>query len=103
MGIQYEGDSMESIEEILRLSRENNRMLHAMRRSSLLGAIFKTLLWIAMILVPLWFYLTYIAPVMESVLQTYQQIQGTGAQAQAQFGQMSDSLEKIQALFGGGQ
>ena len=100
MSIQYEGDSND---EILRLVRENNRMLHAMRRSSLFGAIFKTFLWIALIVVPLWFYVQYLMPVMESMMQTYQQIQGTNAAAQAQFGQMSESFQKLQGLFGGGQ
>lgn len=97
MGIEYEGDSMQ---EILRLTRENNRMLKAMRRSSLFGAIVKTMLWIALILLPLWFYVQYLAPVMESILQTYQQIQGTSAQAQAQFGEMNQYLEQLKNLGG---
>lgn len=100
MGIQYEGDTAE---EILRLARENNRMLRSMRRSSFFGAILKTMLWIALILVPLWFYAQYIAPVMESMMQTYQQIQGTSAQAQAQFGQLNQYMEQLRALYPGGQ
>lgn len=99
MGIQYEGDSME---EILRLTRENNRMLRSMRRSSLMGAIIKTVVWIAFIIIPIWFYIQYLAPVMESMMQTYSQIQGTNAAAQAQFGQFTESMAKFQALFGGG-
>jgi hypothetical protein len=97
MGIEYEGDKME---ELLRLSRENNRMLRGMRRSSLMGAIFKTVMWIALILVPLWFYVQYVAPVMQSMMATYEQIQGTNAAAQAQFGQFSDSMERLQSFFG---
>ena len=87
-------------DEILRLTRENNKMLRAMRRSSLVGAVFKTIMWIVLIIVPLWFYVEYIAPVMESMLETYQQLQGTNAAAQAQFGQFTDSLDKLQSLFG---
>lgn len=100
MGIEYEGDQME---EVLRLARDNNRLLRSMRRSSLLGAIMKTILWIALIVLPLWFYVQYIAPVMESMIQTYNQIQGTSAEAQAQFGQMSDYLKQFQSLYGGGK
>lgn len=91
------------MDEILRLTRDNNRMLHAMRRSSFFGAVFKTILWIALIVLPLWLYVQYLMPVMESMMQTYQQIQGTNAAAQAQFGQMSESLQKLQGFFGGQQ
>ncbi|HWO07433.1 MAG TPA: hypothetical protein VNM40_02520 [Candidatus Paceibacterota bacterium] len=100
MGIEYDQDKLD---EVLRIARENNRMLRSMRRSSFFGAIVKTVLWVALIIVPLWFYLQYIAPVMESMLQTYQQLQGTSAQAQAQFGELNRYLQQFQSLYGGGQ
>lgn len=99
MGIQYEGDSNE---EILRLVRENNRMLKSMRRSSLMGAVFKTIMWIVFILVPIWFYVEYVAPVVDSMMQTYSQIKGTNAQAQAQFGEVSKYLEQLRSMYPGG-
>ena len=98
MNIQYEGDSGE---EILRLARENNRMLKSMRRSSLVGAIFKTILWLALVFIPIWFYLEYIAPVMQGMLAAYEQVQTTNAAAQAQLGQFAEPLEKLRALMGG--
>ena len=50
MGIEYEGDKLE---EILRLTKENNRMLHKMRRSAFLGGLFKFIMWAAFIIIPL--------------------------------------------------
>ena len=97
MSIEYEGDKME---EILRLTRENNRMLHSMRRSAWLGGIIKFILYAGLILVPLWFYAQYIAPVLQTMLDTYQHMQGTSAQAQAQLGQMSELLNHLKG-FGG--
>lgn len=89
------------MEELLRLSRENNRMLRAMRRSSFVGAIVKVIVWVVLIIVPLWFYMQYIAPMLESTLQMYEQMQGTSAAAQTQFGQINHYMEQLRSLYGG--
>jgi len=81
--------------------RENNRMLKNMRRSSLIGAIFKTLFWIILVVVPIWFYVEYVAPVMQSVLGAYEQAQATNAAAQAQIGSLTEPFERFKAMFGG--
>ena len=98
MGIEYEGDKMD---ELLRLTKENNRMLHSMRRNAWLGGIFKLVMWVVLFIVPLWLYLQYVAPMMAGMLETYQQLQGTSAQAQTQFGQMSAYMEQLKSLYGG--
>jgi uncharacterized oligopeptide transporter (OPT) family protein len=94
--MEYDHDTLE---DILRLTRENNRMLHAMRRNAFLGGIVRFIVWAALIVIPLWLYMQYLAPVMDSMMNTMQQIQGTGAQAQAQFGDLSDTFKKLQAQF----
>ncbi len=95
-------DQEDTLREILRLTKENNKMLHAARRNAWLGGIFKVVMWIGFIIIPLWLYMQYVAPVMQSMLESYQQLQGTSAQAQAQLGQMTEYLNKFQGLFGGG-
>lgn len=100
MGIQYEGDSNE---ETLRLVRENNRMLKNMRRSSLIGAIFKTIVWAALVFIPIWFYLEYVAPVMQSLLSAYDQAQATNAAAQAQLGALTEPFERLKSMLSGGE
>ena len=99
MGIEYEGDKLD---ELLRLTKDNNRMLHAMRRNAWLGGIFKLLLWAAFILVPVWLYMQYLSPIMEQMLKTYQQVQGTSAQAHAQLTGLQEAFQKFQAMYGGG-
>ena len=74
-------------------------MLHKMRRNAFLGGLFKFVLWIAALAIPLWFYMTYLAPVMNDAMKTIQKMQGTNAAAQAQFGDFSKSLQKLQAQF----
>lgn len=96
MGIEYDADKLD---EILRLSKENNRMLHSMRRNAFLGGIFKFVLWAAFIIIPLWLYMQYLAPVMTSMVETMNQIQGTRTGAQEQMSGLNDALQKLQAQF----
>lgn len=87
----------QKLEEIYRLTKDNNRMLHAMRRNALWGGLIKFVIYAALIIVPLWLYLTYLAPVIDQMLETMNQLQGTGASAQAQFGNFQDMLKQFQA------
>ena len=96
MGIEYEGDKLE---DILRLTRENNRMLHAMRRNAFIGGIMRFVVWAVLIVLPLWLYMQYVAPVMESTLAAMQQIQGSGAAVQGQFEGIQGAFEKLRAQF----
>ena len=87
------------LEQILKLTKENNRMLHAMRRNAWLSGMFKVLLWAAFIIVPFWLYMQYLAPVMQNAVETMSEIQGTGAKAQAQFGELNNAMQKLQKLY----
>lgn len=84
----------DQIAEIYRLTRENNRMLHAMRRNAFLGGIIKLLIYAAMLIIPLWLYMQYLTPVVNDMQKMLLQVQGTGAQAQAQ-------VQGLQELLGG--
>jgi hypothetical protein len=96
MGIEYEGDKLE---EILRLTKENNRMLHKMRRSAFLGGLFKVVMWAAFVIIPFWLYMQYLAPVMQNMMDTMNKIQGTSASAQAQFSGLNDAMQKFKDQF----
>lgn len=84
------------LEEMYRLVRENNKMLHAQRRGAFIGGILRVVIWIAFIALPLWLYVTYLAPVMQTALQAAQQLQTAGGQAQNQFGDMQNTLKSLQ-------
>ena len=87
------------LEQVLKLAKDNNRMLHSMRRNAFLGGVLKVLVWAGFIIVPLWLYMQYLAPLMQSTLNAMNQIQGTGAKAQAQFGDLNNALKKLQDQF----
>ena len=55
-----------NLQEIYRLTKENNQMLHAMRRNAFLGGLFKFIFYaVVFIALPAWVYITYLAPVMQ--------------------------------------
>lgn len=87
--------------EIYRLVRENNHMLHAMRRHAFWGGILKFIFWTAILLAPIWFYMTYLNATVEKMLHTIDQLQGTSAKAQAQMGGFEAMWKEFQARFGG--
>ena len=90
------------LDQLLRLTKENNHMLRSMRRNAWVGGIFKLVMWAAFILVPLWLYMQYLAPVVTGMMETVnqvQQMQGTGAKAQAQFTDMQNAFKKLQTQF----
>lgn len=91
----------ESIQETLKLTRDNNRMLHSMRRNAFLGGIFKVVLWAAFIIVPGYFYYLYLAPVMQQMLATMNAAQKGGAQAQVQIQNFQDMIKNLESKIPG--
>ena len=88
-------------QEMYRLVKENNRMLHKMRRNAIWGGVFKLVFWAAILLAPIWFYMTYLDATVQRMLHTIEQIQGTGAKAQAQMSGFETMWKDLQAKFGG--
>ena len=87
----------EMLKQTYALVKENNRMLHSMRRNAFLGGIFKLLMWAAFIIVPAYVYYIYLAPVMTSALAAMEAAQKSGAQVQTQFIDLQNTLKKLQA------
>jgi hypothetical protein len=87
------------LKEILRLTQENNKMLHKMRRGAMLKTLFQLVVYALLLIIPAYFYLQYMQPVVEQMMQTVQQIQGTGAQAQAQFSGLQEMWETFRDKF----
>lgn len=87
------------LRETYRLTLENNRMLHKMRRNAFWGSIIHFIVYAALLAAPIWFYLSYLAPVVDRMFNTVQQMQGTGAQASAQFTQLQDMWKQFEEKF----
>ena len=95
------GEHDQMLRETYRLAKENNKMLRTMRRHALWGGIVKFLLYAALLLIPAYIYLQYLAPIMQQMLNTMNEIQGTGAKAQAQFMDWQQTLEQLKGKIPG--
>ncbi len=83
-------------QEIYKLVRDNNKMLHSMRRNALWGGILKFVLYAILLLGPLWFYMTYVNGTVQQMLKTAEQVQGAGAKVQAQVGGFQDMWKQFE-------
>lgn len=68
------------LQKIYELERENNRMLHAMRRGAMWGTLFRIVWWALILGVPIWLYYHYLGPLLASYSDLVNQLHG-GAQA----------------------
>ncbi len=60
-------DLKELVEENLRLTKDNNRMLRSMRRTARISFVWRIIFWAAILGIPTYIYITYIAPMMSSI------------------------------------
>lgn len=64
-----------TLEEIYKLTKENNRMLHAMRRDAFVGGIFKFVFWIVLFVVlPYIAYTLYLQPYITTLQGAYENL-----------------------------
>jgi predicted PurR-regulated permease PerM len=89
-------------QDLYRLTQENNRMLHAMRRGAFLGGIVKFILYAALLIAPVWFYLTYLNGTVQNLAQTINKVEGTSQQAQSQLNGFEQTWQQFEARFGFG-
>ena len=88
------------LREVYRLTRENNEMMHHARRSAFFWNFIKLILYAAILLAPIWFYLTYLNGTVQALLQDYNRIEGANTQAQNQFQGFENSLQQLESRFG---
>jgi hypothetical protein len=96
----YMPPSNDTLKEILRLTKENNAMLHSMRRGAFIKSLFQLVVYALLLVIPAYFYLQYMQPVVNQLMQTVEHIQGTGAQVQTQFSGLEDVWKQISERFG---
>jgi len=70
---EQKGKPESSLGEIYTLTKDNNRMLRAMRRDAFVGGILKFVFWIAVFFVlPYVVYVVYLQPYLENLQSAYQ-------------------------------
>jgi len=89
------------LEEIHRLTQENNRLLHKMHRSAIWGRLFTLVFYAVIFLTPVWLYFTYLNGTVQQLLDAYQKAQGAGAQGQSQFQQIQQAIQQFESKLQG--
>lgn len=89
------------MKELYRLEKDNNKMLHSMRRNAILGGLIKFVFFLALLGVPVWFYFTYLSPVVQQLEETVSSVTGTKLQIEGQFAEWGGAWEAFRAKFTG--
>lgn len=90
-------EEKQQLEETHQLAKENNDMLHAMRREALIGRVVKVFMVLAAIGIPLYLYFSYVQPYLEEARETFQDVQGQMQRVE----DAPDSVPWLRSLFGG--
>jgi hypothetical protein len=88
----------ELLERTYRISRENNQMLHSMRRSAFFGGIIKLIVWIALLGFPIWLYVQYVNPLLSDVTSKVNQVQEVGNDIGIQFEGVNSLINDLKNL-----
>lgn len=88
------------LREIYRLTRENNELMHRARRSAFFWGFVKFILYAAILLAPIWFYVTYLNGTVQQMMQDLNKVEGTNAQAQSQFQGFENDFQQLESRFG---
>jgi hypothetical protein len=89
------------LHEILKLSRANNELLHHMRRRAFFWGFIKFVIYAALLLAPIWFYVTYLNGTVQELLQAADKVEGANTQAQNQLQTFENGFQQLEARFGG--
>jgi hypothetical protein len=81
------------MKEILRLTQENNKMLHKMRRGAFMKTLVQLVVYALLLIIPAYFYLQYMQPIITQLTNTVQ------PQAQAQFSGLQDMWKSLSEKF----
>jgi len=87
----------DTMQETYRLVRENNQMLHAMRRNAFMWGLIKFFLYLIIFTVPIWFYITYVSGTLDSLINTMNKAQGTAVQTQSKFEGFENAVKNLRS------
>lgn len=86
-------DDRDAFQELVRLTKDNNRMLKAMRRDAFIGGVIKIVIYAVLIFLPIWLYQQIVAPQVDRLVQTAESVQ-QGVEGVKE----ASSLENVQGI-----
>jgi len=107
MLLRMDIEDRELLDRTYRLAKENNEMLRSMRRAAFFSGLFRMAVWIALVGVPLWFYIQYLHPTLSSAIDTLNKVQGSmndaSARVNAPVSDFTQMLEGLKGYLPGGE
>ncbi len=85
------------IDEIYRLTKDNNKMLHSMRRNAFMAGFLKFIVYAILFAAPIWFYMTYVSGTLDRIVNTMDELQGKKTAVQTQFSGFEDMVREFQS------
>ena len=86
------------MEDMYQLVRDNNHMLHAQRKTALIGTFFKVIFYIVFIILPLLYSIKYLAPMLAPALKMAQQMQGGTSTSQIDMAKFGDYMKQLESM-----
>ena len=83
------------LKEIYRLTKENNAMLHSLKRHAFWGGMLRLFLYVLALGVPIWLYFTYLAPVVQQIETTVTSASGKKTELEGQFAEWMQILSRF--------
>jgi hypothetical protein len=90
-------NSQNELREVLQLVRENNKMLHNMRRNAFIGGFFKFVIYAILFAAPICFYMTYISNSVDSLLAAMDKLNGTTSAAETKFSGFENAMKNLES------
>lgn len=90
------------LKEMYRLTKENNQMLHSLKRQAFWGTVLKVGLYLVALGLPIVLYYVYLSPIVQQFQETISTATGQGADYQGQFGNLMELYEQFKEQFGSG-
>jgi hypothetical protein len=87
------------LKETYRLSLENNKILRKMRRGQLWSNIISWVIWGALLIAPIWFYMTYLSGTVDRILAATGVVQKSQQTDQSQMEQLKEAWQQFQSRF----
>jgi quinol-cytochrome oxidoreductase complex cytochrome b subunit len=94
-------DSQQRLDRLERMTRDNNRMLHTMRRNAFFGGLLKFIFWVVILVVIPYYLWLYVQPYVQQAQGTYQSVQTTQQQVASSTSALSGFFNQFRSFFGG--
>lgn len=87
-------EDLKLLRETYRLAAENNKMLRKMRRAAFVHTVVWLIIYAALVIAPIWFYMTYLDGAVQQLLKAYDAFEG-GTQTEQQYRAIHDAIQNL--------